>query len=186
MRIELVRLLRVIEAIFYTRTRNSFPAIRLICFIILIPHGSSAQEDCVFNDDYEGLTKDWIERSSTSYEFEWIEEANTALCFMNSKERIELQMGGCIHFNTSLIYRSDRSIDDREFWLSKALELSQMFDLQLFVEPLEKEKLGEPHWSAEYLIFPIPDEELSNRITDGIVVKKGAHLNSLILEYYVN
>lgn len=159
----------------------------LLLLILITPLLLHAQDesDCVFNDDYEGLTKDWIKEANTSYQFDWIEEANTAIAQISPTERIELQKGGCYHSVVSLVYRTGRNLEDLEFWLERALALSKEFDL-IFYEYLIEGTVGEMERRNNYLIFPIPVEEYSNRDTDGIVLQPGERTNALILEYYYN
>ncbi len=161
---------------------------KFLSVILLVPFFTLTQDDCVFNNDYEGLTTDWIERANTTYKFTWIEEENIAIARLSDDESLQLQMGGCYHFTTSLIFRTTNAVelDNEKFWLSKALELTKLFEVKFFKEPLEAGVVVESERTNNMIIYTFPIDEFGNRITEGIIIERKEKATTLTLSYYFN
>lgn len=146
------------------------------------------QEDCIFNNDIKGLTEEWIAKSGGGLNFLWIKETNTFVAKISDYESLELSKGGCNHFGVSLIYRTreEKDFEDIDFWMSKALELSQQFSLTLFSEPLANKTYWENYRNERLVMYAFPEEEYDNRITEGIVIEKKSNSMQLELSYYMN
>ncbi|GEM_PF-6191298 len=156
--------------------------------VIFLPYSVAAQNDCIFNNDIEGLTADWIERSNTGYYFKWDEGVKSYRAQISRKESIEVSSGGCIHFTTSLNYSTSerKDLNDVDFWISKALELAEMFQIEFFLQPLRSRAYSLEQRGDKHVIYSFPVEEFSNKSTEGILIEQKGNTIVLEMSYYIN
>jgi hypothetical protein len=80
----------------------------------------SNDDGCVFNNDYEGLTIEWLKGLKIT-EFIWRDDLKQALV-PNGQDTVFLQQGGCSHleFMIELKLTDDpHAITDSAYWIAK-------------------------------------------------------------------
>jgi len=72
--------------------------ITIIGVLLCLPTFSQSENDCTFNNDYKGLTTDWLSELGKT-NFIWNAKTNQAE-IQSGQDTIVISKGGCIHFNT--------------------------------------------------------------------------------------
>jgi hypothetical protein len=87
-----------------------------------------------------------------------------------------------------LIFRTKESINinDEEFWINKALELSKKFKIEFFSNPITKKTYLEDFCTDKVIIYSFPLDEFESRITNGIVIQQTPESTKLELSHYIN
>jgi hypothetical protein len=89
------------------------------------------ESDCIFNDDYKGLTFDWLAEVGKR-DFVWRKDLHQAL-IAAGHDTIYVSKGGCEHFVFLVELRlgeDHHTIADSTFWISTALSLASEFGLE--------------------------------------------------------
>ncbi|MBL7838676.1 MAG: hypothetical protein JNJ75_00910 [Cyclobacteriaceae bacterium] len=103
---------------------------------------SEEGDDCVFNNDFKGLTTEWLAELKIT-NFIWREDLKSAL-IPNGVDTTLLSQGGCGHFGISveLILRTKTAeLSDSAYWISKALEIADQYKMTDYAELIRKGKL---------------------------------------------
>ena len=99
-------------------------------------------EGCVFNDDYKGLTTEWLKELKKS-NFIWRPDLNRAVLPMG-QDTVFLSKGGCEHFGISVELKltySDHPLTDSVYWVSKALGLSNEYQMNYYSQKIKEGKI---------------------------------------------
>ncbi|MBL7832458.1 MAG: hypothetical protein JNK18_00815 [Cyclobacteriaceae bacterium] len=131
-------------------------------------------DDCVFNNDFKGLTTDWLEELKIN-DFIWRDDLKGAL-IPAGEDTVFLSKGGCSHFGTSVelwIHTETPDLIDSTFWISKALELADQYEMTDYAELIRKRKLKISNLEEDRLwfeVFPDRDTEVYEGIN--IIIDK--------------
>ena len=160
----------------------------IVVLFILFSNIAKSQDDCVFNNDYQGLTKDWIEETGTNYKFVWVEELNSFVARLSNVEIISLSAGGCYSSGRTIKYQNTEidSFDNIDFWMTMALKLAKEFQMDLFIKPLEEKSWNLKYENERNLIYGIPIDSDEYRIVEGIILERDEKSHALVLSYYIN
>lgn len=149
---------------------------------------SADDNDCVFNNDFKGLTTEWLSKLKIT-DFVWREDIHGAL-IPKGVDTTFISQGGCTHFGTTveLWARTEvREISDSIFWISKALELADNYQLTDYADIIRKgnfRKLNHDDDSVTYEVYP--DEEIDNAIYEGINIVSEKEYVRLSISKYLN
>ena len=96
------------------------------------PTTDTEEEDCVFNNDYKGLTTDWLKELKIEA-FIWRDDLKQALV-PKRQDTVFLQRGGCTHSGFVVEFKltdDQHLLTDSAYWITKALELSCEYQMDL-------------------------------------------------------
>ena len=97
-----------------------------------------SEEDCIFNNDYQGLTTAWLEQLNLD-NYSWDAEAKLATIGSVS-DTIYASQGGCVHFTILArrrYFNSNHLFQDKAFLISASKELATIFDLKNILVPIQ-------------------------------------------------
>ena len=134
--------------------------ITIIGVLLCFPTFSQTENDCTFNNDYKGLTTDWLYELGKT-DFIWNAKTNQAE-IQNGQDTIVVSKGGCAHFNTLVELRlgnNTHTLKETEYWLKKALYLATEFDLKYYKKMLEKNNFNRIEARKNVIVFDIKDDK---------------------------
>lgn len=144
-------------------------------------------DDCVFNNDFKGLTTEWLaELGRTKYI--WREDLAQALIPMG-QDTIYVSKGGCNHFGISVelhLNNDNHTLADSVFWVENALKLAQDFKMEEYQRSIEQKKIKRLGDESDIALwFEIIDAE-DNYIYEGIIVKIEKNSKIVSISQYLN
>ena len=139
--------------------------ITIIGVLLCLPTFSQSENDCTFNNDYKGLTTDWLSELGKT-NFIWNAKTNQAE-IQSGQDTIVISKGGCIHFNTLVELRlgnNTHTLKDTEYWLKKALYLATEFDLKHYKKMLKKNYFNRVEDRKNVIVFDIKDDKIGDNL----------------------
>ena len=104
--------------------KTNFMKKEFIVFFFFILFGSfSAQDDCVFNDDYEGLTREVLTNYNKNLKIKFNPKNKITTTQLNTGEILNLSIGGCDHFNyfgeitSEIDFKNQKQIQEKLIWM---------------------------------------------------------------------
>lgn len=163
----------------------------IILFSILLlslTANCQTENDCVFNNDFKGLTMEWLqELNQTDFNWNEIEQVAEKTVEYDS---IKVSSGGCVHFGfeVELVFgNNNNSLDDTDYWLKKTIEIAKKFDLKWYVEALENYNFERLRPEKNQLVFDINDDDISdNLFYEGVVILEDGKSKKISLSKYLN
>jgi hypothetical protein len=148
----------------------------------------SAMEDtCVFDNDYKGLTMDWVKELKASG-FVWDEKMFAAIKVIDH-DTILLAQGGCYHFGISAKWSTvdTHEATDSSYWITKALKFAEEYQLNDYVAFIKGGQLQRDLTSETYVRYNVIDTaRYTNTLYEGISVADMGHRKRLTLSLYYN
>jgi hypothetical protein len=133
---------------------------------------ANTDEDCVFDNNFKGLTTKWLSELKIT-DFIWREDLHGAL-IPQGQDTVFVSQGGCGHFGISVeiwMRTSTPDITDSTFWISKALELADKYQMNDYSEIIRKGKLRKINMDEINVWYEVsPENQAGNEIFDGIAV----------------
>gem|GEM_PF-3879268 len=126
-------------------------------------------DDCVFNNDFKGLTTEWL-----------------AELIPNGIDTTILSQGGCGHFGISvgLILRTKTSdLSDSAYWISKALEIADQYKMTDYAELIRKGKLKISNKGEDPVLYEMLTET-DTEVYEGISVIMNKDFKRLTMNKY--
>jgi hypothetical protein len=145
------------------------------------------QDDCVFNNNYKELTKEWLTKSGIK-KFIWDDSLNHAK-FSQSEDTVFLTQGGCTHFGYTVEQRiyADKLDRDIEHWIKISIELSDKFGFEHYAQSLRAKKYLAPQSTHNSFWLDIPDDNLDdNLFYPGIEVRINTEYKAIVISKYFN
>lgn len=139
--------------------------ITIIGILLCYPTFSQSENDCTFNNDYKGLTTEWLHELGKT-DFIWNEKSNQAEIH-SGQDTIAVSKGGCVHFNTLVELRlgnDTHKLEDTEYWLKKALYLATEFDLKHYKKMLEENNFSRVEARKNVIVFDIKDDKIDDNL----------------------
>jgi len=162
--------------------------ILIIGILISFTTFSQSENDCTFNNDYKGLTTEWLTKLGKT-DFVWNAETNQAE-INTGQDTIFVSKGGCVHFNTlvKLKLGSDiHTLEDIDFWLKNALYLATEFDLEHYKKMLEEDNFNRVEARKNVVVFDIKDDKIDdNLFYIGVVISFENNSKVISLSQYYN
>ncbi|GAA4280335.1 hypothetical protein [Gaetbulibacter aestuarii] len=163
----------------------------IILFAILflsLQVNSQIENDCVFNNDFEGLTMEWLQELNQTH-FIWNEIEQVAEKTVG-EDSIKVSKGGCVHFGTEVEFvfgNNNNALDNTDYWLKKAIEIAKAFDLKWYEEALKSNNFKRFRPEKNQLVFDINDDDISdNLFYEGVIISKENNMNKMSLSKYMN
>jgi hypothetical protein len=149
---------------------------------------SSVEHDCVFNDDYQGLTDEWLKEINKN-NFVWKSDINRAVV-IDGPDSIFLSKGGCGHFGISVELRipNDRHlISDSTFWIERTLRLADEFGMDHYSKAIRSKSLRKVQDSPTKIWFEVEDDAGDDNLYyDGIEVCVEGGVSRIGISQYYN
>ncbi len=170
----------------YSVTNNS--KVKVEDLAINQTENDQTESDCIFNDDYYNLTKQWLsELEITNYV--WDDSTNRAI-IINQNDSTFIYQGGCDHYVfaiTSKYYQDSTSIEDHKYWLNKALELASKFQFDRYYQMLDQDslKIGAVENNERWIEIPDDDQD-DNLFYTGIQLVESSDFVQVRLSKYIN
>lgn len=147
-----------------------------------------AESDCVFNNDYKGLTEDWLKELDITH-YEWDDKLNQAL-IARGQDTIFVSQGGCTHMNFLVgiqLARDTHLLSDSTFFVSKALELATEFKLEQFESMIKLGKLKKVQGEEDVNQYEIEDNDPEDNLYfNGIGITTTAKGRLIMISQYFN
>jgi hypothetical protein len=152
------------------------------------PSNSGSDDDCVFNNDYKGLTTDWLKELKIT-EFIWRDDLKQALV-QKGQDTVFLQQGGCTHsgFVVELKLTDDQhAITDSAYWITKSLELSREYQMDHYEQMIREGKIKKADSGQKSVWYEIEDNDIDdNLIYNGIEITQDGQVKRISISQYFN
>lgn len=98
----------------------------LIRVLILFFFGTvSAQSDCVFNNDFKGLSKEAIHQFDKDLTIKFNSKTKISTTTLKNGDVLKISIGGCYHMNyfaeisTNINFKNEKELENKLLWLVK-------------------------------------------------------------------
>lgn len=149
---------------------------------------SDSGDDCVFNDDYKGLTTDWLDELHIS-DFVWSDELKQALVPVG-RDTVFVSSGGCTHFGYLVelkLTNDDHLLTDSAYWISKALDLAIEYQMDHYELMIEEGKIRRADGGPTSTWYEIDDNNPEdNLIYNGIEITLDGQSRRISISQYFN
>lgn len=147
----------------------------------------SDEEDCVFNNDYKGLTTDWLTELKIK-EFTWRDDLKRAIV-AKGQDTIFFSKGGCTHSGLSIelkLTNDNHAITDSTYWIKKAFDLSIEYHMDHYEKMMKEGKIRKADSGMTTVWYQIDDDDIEdNLIYNGIeIVENGRDKRISISQYF--
>jgi|GEM_PF-1827991 hypothetical protein len=149
---------------------------------------SQKADTCDFTNDYKELTAEWLKELKIT-EFTWRENLHGAL-IAQGEDTVFISQGGCGPFGISVdlwMRTPAPDITDSTFWISKALELADKYQMTDYSEIIRKGKLRRTEIDAFNVWYEVfPENQAENEVFEGIAVVLEKDFKRLSMSKYFN
>lgn len=149
---------------------------------------SDLEEDCVFNNDYKGLTTDWLKELKIK-DFIWREDLKQAL-IPKGQDTVFISKGGCTHSGLSVelkLTNDNHSITDSTYWTKKALDISREFQMDHYERMIKEGKIKKAESGQTSTWFEIVDNDPEdNLIYNGVEISLDGQSKKVSISQYFN
>lgn len=146
------------------------------------------QEDCVFNNDYKGLTTDWLAELRIT-EFIWREDLKQALV-PKGQDTVFLSKGGCTHFGLLVelkLTNDHHDLTDSTYWIDKALALSVEYRMEHYEKMIREGKIKRTENAGSNVWYEIDDDDTEdNMIYNGVEISQEGNSKKVNISEYIN
>ena len=86
----------------------------------------SAQDDCVFNNDYKGLSAEAIHQFDTNLKIKFNPKDKVSTAILKNGDLLKLTIGGCYHMNyyaeitSNIDFKNKKQLEQKLLWLVKS------------------------------------------------------------------
>lgn len=143
--------------------------------------------DCIFDNDYKGLTSEWLEELSIS-NYIWKDELNGAL-IPSEKDTIFISKGGCDHFDYLVeirMYDNNHSSTDSLTIISKASEIANRYRMDHYSKMIREGQLKRIE-NETSVWYEIPDDNVNDNVFyNGIEYRFDGLTKVISISKYIN
>lgn len=148
---------------------------------------ANSEEDCVFNNDYKGLTEEWLKELNI-HDYTWRPDLYQAL-ILKEKDTVFLSKGGCTHFGFSVeikLTNDNHPLTDSIFFIQKVLELATEFEMEHYKQTIEEGRIQKAGHGETNIWYEVEDDDPEdNLIYNGIeIIADGQNKKISISQYY--
>lgn len=147
-----------------------------------------SEDDCVFNNDYKGLTSDWLTELKIK-DFIWRDDLKQAL-ILKGQDTVFVSKGGCTHSGLSVEWKlmnDNHSISDSTFWITKALDLAIEYQMDHYEKMIKERKIKKADSGETNVWYIIEDNDSEdNLIYDGIAITQDGPNKRISISQYFN
>jgi hypothetical protein len=148
----------------------------------------ASEEDCVFNNDYKGLTSDWLAELKIK-KFIWREDLKQALV-PKGQDTVFVSQGGCSHsgFSVELKLTNDNhSLADSAYWIKKALDIAIEYQMDHYERMIKEGKIKKADSRRTSAWYEIDDNDIEdNLIYNGIEITLDGQDRRVSISQYFN
>ncbi|MEZ4945658.1 MAG: hypothetical protein R2804_09030 [Cyclobacteriaceae bacterium] len=148
----------------------------------------TSESDCVFNNDYEGLTTDWLAELNIK-DFIWRVDLEQAL-IPKKLDTVFVSQGGCVHFGFLVelkMMNDEHAIGDSSFWVNKAYELAKEFKLEHYEQMINQGRIRKVQDQDTNIWFEIEDNDSEdNLFYNGIEIVFNGKEKRISISQYLN
>jgi hypothetical protein len=146
------------------------------------------EEDCVFNNDYKGLTTGWLKELKKS-NFIWRNDLDQAL-IPKGQDTVFLSQGGCVHFGflVELKLTNDNHIlSDSVYWVHKALALATEYNMDHYQKMIQAGKIRKAQDGESAVWYEVDDDKPDDNLYyNGIEITFEATSKRISISQYFN
>ncbi|PIB34246.1 hypothetical protein BFP72_01765 [Reichenbachiella sp. 5M10] len=146
------------------------------------------ESNCIFDDDYYGLTTEWAEQSGlTNYRWDSLDQR---LLIPYEGDTLLITKGGCDHFGISVqlrLYQDTTSMTQPNTWVIRSMELAQLLNYVQYTQVLSG--INDPALYEESGVYfiDIPDDNTEdNQYYTGIKIESFDEYTALSFGSYIN
>lgn len=144
------------------------------------------EENCVFNEDYKGLTTEWLKELGIE-DFIWKDDLKQAL-IPKGRDTVFISQGGCTHFGYLVEIKltdDQHFLNDSSFFVQKALALAREFKMDHYEKMINEGKLRKVQDQETAVWYEIDDNDVDdNLIYNGIEIKKEGEAKRVNISQY--
>lgn len=146
------------------------------------------ENDCVFNNDYKGLTTSWLAELKIT-NFIWRSDLDQAL-IPRGQDTIFISQGGCVHFGIVAeikLTNDTHSLNDSIFFVKRALQLATEFKMDQYERAITGRKIKKVQDTKTTVWYDIEDDNLEdNLFYNGIEITVDGKNKKISLSQYFN
>lgn len=146
-----------------------------------------ADEDCVFDNNPQKLTKEWLKEVGIE-KFSWDQKNNKAIVIQN-QDTLLLYKGGCNHLTSSLEFKFEnkKETDFDSKLLQKISELACKFQFENYCAKISNNQFEKIQSNeTSYLLDFEDDDSEDNLIYNGIEIKPQGNMFYITISEYYN
>lgn len=151
-------------------------------------NAETEEEDCVFNNDYKGLTSEWLKELKIK-DFIWRDDQKQALV-PSGQDTVFFSKGGCTHsvLLVELKLTNDHhALTDSTYWVEKALALSALYHMNHYEQMIRERKIKMGNTGEKNIWYEIEDNDVEdNLIYNGIEITQDGLSKRINISQYVN
>ncbi len=121
--------------------------------------------DCIFNNDYHGLTLEWLKELNKK-RFIWRADLDQALIPIG-QDTIFISKGGCDHFGISVelkLLNNNHSISDSTYWIQSALKLADDYNMEHYRKAIKEGKLRKAQNGEGTIWYEVDDDDVDDNL----------------------
>jgi|GEM_PF-1010740 len=145
-------------------------------------------EDCVFNNDYKGLTAGWLKELNIQ-DYEWDSNRNNAI-IIDGRDSILVTQGGCYHFGftvTQKLMNENVSFDSLSYWIDKSILLAEKFEFDNYLKSLKDSTFTIENEELHSIWISVEDDNIDdNLFYSGIELKREDNNSKITISQYYN
>src|SRR5688572_12743038 len=152
------------------------------------PNSDSEEEDCVFNNDYKGLTIDWLTALKIK-DFIWRDDLKQALV-PKGQDTVFVSKGGCTHSGLLVelkLTNDNHSLTDSTYWIGKALDIAIEYQMDHYEKMIKEGKIKRTDSGQTTTWYEIDDNDLEdNLFYNGIEITVDGQNKRVSISQYFN
>jgi len=124
-----------------------------------------SDDDCIFNNDYRGLTLEWLTELKKK-DFIWRADLDEALIPIG-QDTVFISKGGCDHFGISVelkLVNDNHSISDSTYWIQSALKLADDYNMEQYRKAIKEGKLRKSQDGENSIWFEVDDDNVDDNL----------------------
>jgi hypothetical protein len=148
----------------------------------------TAEDNCVFNEDYKGLTTEWLKELGIE-DFIWRDDLEQAL-IPKEQDTVFVSQGGCTHFSFLVEIKltdDQHLLNDSSFFVQEALTLAREFKMEHYEKMINEGRLRKMQDQETSVWYEIDDDNMEDNLTyTGIEIKKEGEAKRVNISQYFN
>lgn len=149
---------------------------------------SDLDEDCVFNNDYQGLTTSWLTELEIK-DFIWRDDLKQAL-IPKGQDTVFISKGGCDHAGLLVelkLTNDNHPITDSTYWVKRALDISVEYQMDHYERIIKEGKLRKSQSGQTTTWYEVDDNDPEdNLIYNGIEITLDGQSKRVSISQYFN
>lgn len=149
---------------------------------------SDPEEDCVFNNDYQGLTTNWLNELKIKG-FIWRDDLKQAL-IPKGQDTVFVSKGGCNHSGLLVelkLTNDNHPMTDSTYWMKKALDLSAEYQMDHYERMIKEGKIRKSQSGQTTTWYEVDDNDPEdNLIYNGIEIVLDGRSKRVSISQYFN